>query len=110
MSWKEQIDSPYDSWNYLGKDKMNLEGYDYLSEKDVKVIFLDQIRQLESRHFQHTLYEPSKLENQQVYIEWQQIKLALDTQIKQCKKKMNEYSVTKEDLLELLEAPKTPSS
>ena len=45
MSWKEQIDSPYDSWNYLGKDKMNLEGYDYLSEKDVKVIFLDQIRQ-----------------------------------------------------------------
>jgi hypothetical protein len=83
---------------------MKVEGYDYLREEDIKKILLDQIRQLESRHFQHTMYEPSKLENSQAYIEWQQIKLALENQIKAINKKMNELSITKEALLELLDS------
>jgi len=81
-----------------------MDEYDFLTEEDFKKILLDQIRQLESRHFQHTMYEPSRLENQQAYIEWQQIKLAIENQINQIKKKMNEISISKEALLELLES------
>ena len=105
MSWKEQIDSPYDSWNYLGKDNMKAE-YEYIDIDDMKTILLDQLRQTESRKFQHNIYQPSKLEDSNAYIVWQQQKQLLETQLKQLKKTMNELSISKEALLKLLEDSK----
>lgn len=78
---------------------MKLEGYDFLTQEQVLVILLDQITQLESLHFQHCLYEPSKLEQQDIYLAWQQKRLAIETQKKQVLKKMNELNITKEELL-----------
>jgi len=78
--------------------------YEYLTETDIKAILLDQARQIETMLFQHNLFVPSKLENNNgAYIEWQNKKVVIEKSLKAVKKAINEQGFKKEDLLELLE-------
>ena len=78
--------------------------YEYLNETDIKAILLDQVRQVETMLFQHNLFVPSKLENNNnAYIEWQNKKTVIERSLKAIKKAINEQGFKKEDLLELLE-------
>lgn len=77
---------------------------EYLTETDIKAILLDQVRQVETMLFQHTLFEPSKLDNNTAaYIDWQNKKAVIERSLKSIKKAINEKGFKKEDLLELLE-------
>ena len=77
--------------------------YDYLTEEDIKLILLDQARQIETLQFQHELYKPNKLaQNNASYLEWENKKYILDNQMKAVKKKVLEYGYTNEDLMSLM--------
>ena len=82
---------------------MNDYKYEYLREEDIKTILFDQVRKLEGNHYQHCMYVPSKLENSQAYIEWNQIKIMVESQLKAVKKLINQKGYSKEDLMKLLE-------
>jgi hypothetical protein len=78
--------------------------YEYLTETDIKAILLDQVRQIETMLFQHNLFVPSKLENNNAaYIDWQNKKAVIEKSLKSVKKAINEQGFKKEELLELLE-------
>lgn len=78
--------------------------YEYLTDTDIKAILLDQARQIETMLFQHNLFVPSKLENNNgAYIEWQNKKVVIEKSLKAVKKAINEQGFKKEDLLQLLE-------
>lgn len=80
---------------------MDLE---YLSDTDIKAILLDQVRQVETMLFQHLLFEPSKLaQNNAAHLDWTNKKGVIENSLKQIKKAINEQGYKKEDLLELLE-------
>tara|TARA_Y100000004_G_C8880678_1_gene397468 strand:- start:456 stop:707 length:252 start_codon:yes stop_codon:yes gene_type:complete len=77
--------------------------YEFLKEDDIKLILLDQARQVETLMFQHELYKPSKLANNNAaYLEWQNKNTILENQMKSIKKGMMEQGFTVQDLMELI--------
>lgn len=84
-----------------------MDKYKFLTEEDIKLILLDQGRQLETMLFQHEMYKPNKLaQNNAAYLEWENRKTLLDTQMKSVKKAMLEYGYSTEDLMSYMEEKK----
>tara|TARA_B100001121_G_C18503527_1_gene533198 strand:- start:214 stop:480 length:267 start_codon:yes stop_codon:yes gene_type:complete len=76
--------------------------YVVLTEENKKYIIADQIRQLESMHYQHCLFVPSKLENSTVYAEWNMQKSAIESNIRTLLKRAELEGLSNEALKEIL--------
>lgn len=84
-----------------------MDKYNFLTEEDIKLILLDQGRQLETMLFQHDLYKPNKLaQNNAGYLEWENKRGILENQMKAVKKAMLEYGYSVEDLMSFMEEKK----
>ena len=83
--------------------KEDINKWKYLNEEDVKLILLDQARQVETMLFQQEMYEPSKLENSAVYLDWQNKKQILSNQMEKINKTINELGLQPDDLLKFME-------
>lgn len=83
--------------------KEDINKWKYLNEEDVKLILLDQARQVETMLFQQEMYEPSKLENSAAYLDWQNKKQILSNQMERINKTINELGLKPDDLLKFME-------
>ena len=83
---------------------MKIEDFEFINEQDMKIILLDQARQIEGQKFQHNIYKPNKLaQDNQAYLDWQQKGLIIDQSLKAVKKAINEAGFTVEEVLSAVE-------
>lgn len=71
--------------------------YIYISEKDKATIVANQLRELEGNHFAMTLIEPSKFQQQDQHLVWQQQLMTLENSIKKLRQKQMELSAGVEE-------------
>lgn len=71
--------------------------YIYISEKDKATIVANQLRELEGNHFAMTLIEPSKFQQQDQHLVWQQQLMTMESSIKKLRQKQMELSVGVEE-------------
>ena len=83
---------------------MKKEDFDFITEKDMKLLLLDQARQIEGQKFQHNIYKPNKLaKDNQAYLDWQQKGLIIDQSLNAVKKAINEAGFTVEEVISSVE-------
>lgn len=66
--------------------------YIYISEKDKATIVANQLRELEGNHFALSLIEPSKFQQQDQHLVWQQQVMSIENSIKKLRQKQMELS------------------
>lgn len=71
--------------------------YIYISEKDKATIVANQLKELEGNHFAMTLIEPSKFQQQDQHLVWQQQLMTLENSIKKLRQKQMELSAGVEE-------------
>ena len=71
--------------------------YIYISEKDKATIVANQLRELEGNHFAMTLIEPSKFQQQDQHLVWQQQLMTMESSIKKLRQKQMELSAGVEE-------------
>lgn len=71
--------------------------YIYISEKDKATIVANQLKELEGNHFAMTLIEPSKFQQQDQHLVWQQQLMTIENSIKKLRQKQMELSAGVEE-------------
>jgi len=71
--------------------------YIYISEKDKATIVANQLKELEGNHFAMTLIEPSKFQQQDQHLVWQQQLMTIENRIKKLRQKQMELSAGVEE-------------
>jgi len=71
--------------------------YIYISERDKATIVSKQLKELEGNHFAMTLIEPSKFQQQDQHLVWQQQLMSLESSIKKLRQKQMELSAGVEE-------------
>lgn len=71
--------------------------YIYISEKDKATIVANQLRELEGNHFALSLIEPSKFQQQDQHLVWQQQVMSIENSIKKLRQKQMELSAGVEE-------------
>jgi len=71
--------------------------YIYISERDKATIVSNQLKELEGNHFAMTLIEPSKFQQQDQHLVWQQQLMSLESSIKKLRQKQMELSAGVEE-------------
>lgn len=71
--------------------------YIYISEKDKATIVANQLRELEGNHFALSLIEPSKFQQQDQHLVWQQQVMSIENSIKKLRHKQMELSAGVEE-------------
>ena len=71
--------------------------YIYITEKDKAIIVENQLKELEGNHFALSLIEPSKFQQQDQHLVWQQQVMGIENSIEMLRKKQINLHLVEEE-------------